>query len=213
MWCLMSSEAQPTSRLPEVRRTSTRSSATRRWPRMIEIERGLATCRCRSCPAAARRCRARPSARRGCWRWAPAAARGTSGSDRSPIDDTSGVRSSGTPSRSALSRRSCERLEPLGDHHTGRVEAEERLHRFLRLRVRQGLRGSRSPWRPGPAPAPDGPAGRSRPAPAPASGCGGSAMLPPEARLPREQRQTQARPLVEQRSNRQRRRHDPIITP
>ena len=35
MWCLMSSEARPTSSPAAIRRTSTRSSATRRKPRMI----------------------------------------------------------------------------------------------------------------------------------------------------------------------------------
>ena len=42
MWCASSSAARPRSTVGEMRRTSTTSSATRRWPRDDQVERRLA---------------------------------------------------------------------------------------------------------------------------------------------------------------------------
>ena len=133
MWCLMSSEAQPKSTSPEVRRTSTRSSATSRWPRMT-----------RSSAASDLPMPLLPSSRMPTpstsistpWMLAV----GASCSSRCfwmasmAADDISGVRST---ARRALGdvEQQARHLEPLGHHDAGRVEADERVDRAARLVV------------------------------------------------------------------------------
>ncbi len=112
----------------------------------------------------------------------------------------------GTPSRSAVSRSSVIRLQPLGHHHAGGVEAEERLDRLPRRLVAQRLQvgdlGRAQDLHPLGVDLQDVPGQRQ---PRLLDAVDGD--LPAEARLPRDQRQMQARPLVEQRPDRQRRRH------
>ena len=103
-------------------------------------------------------------------------------------------------------------LQPLGHDHAGRVEAEERLRPTAARPPPTASRGTRSPSRPAPAPAPGGPAARNPASASPGFWIRWIGDPPPQPRLPRQQRQPQLRPLVEQRPDRQRRRHLPHHT-